>query len=158
VPEPERPHAGELPTLAVGATGKSVHLLQALLIQHGILQDSDGNRDGVLGPPTARKVSEFQARRGLSQTGQVDPATWRALLDAGFVHSLPELARGATGNEVFVLQCILILRRVIQDSDDNRDRSFGPGIEGKVQSFQTQNGLRASGRVDRATWVALAAF
>ena len=36
--------------------------------------------DGDFGPMTKAAVRQFQARAGLSQTGLIDGATWRALI------------------------------------------------------------------------------
>jgi peptidoglycan hydrolase-like protein with peptidoglycan-binding domain len=36
--------------------------------------------DGAFGPGTRDAVSRFQSAAGLSATGQVDPATWPALM------------------------------------------------------------------------------
>jgi hypothetical protein len=69
------PPASACPTLHVGSTGVDVSHLQALL---------DSNQanlviDGKFGPVTEAAVKAFQASKGLSATGIVDPATWTAL-------------------------------------------------------------------------------
>jgi len=69
------PRASVCPMLRIGSTGVDVSHLQALL---------DSNQanlviDGYFGPVTEAAVKAFQASKGLSATGIVDLATWRAL-------------------------------------------------------------------------------
>jgi peptidoglycan hydrolase-like protein with peptidoglycan-binding domain len=67
-----------MPAIARGATGNPVILLQTLLIQRGLFRDVDANRDGNFEEGTERGVNQFQASRGLPQTGRVDGQTWNA--------------------------------------------------------------------------------
>ncbi len=68
-----------MPEIGRGAHGNAVFLLQAMLVQHGLFRDVDTNRDGKFEGGTERKVTEFQARHGLAQTGRVDHTTWNVL-------------------------------------------------------------------------------
>lgn len=70
---------GFIRALNPGDTGNSVVLLQTLLIEHGIFQDADRNRDGEFGDGTRAGVQRFQIDRGLPATGSVDRVTWTAL-------------------------------------------------------------------------------
>lgn len=73
---------GFMPPLQRGSTGNSVRVLQTLLIEHGIFQDADRNRDGKFEAGTHGGVVRFQQSRGLPATGIVDRATWRRLANA----------------------------------------------------------------------------
>ena len=68
--------------LSIGARGTSVYLLQAVISD---LSDSyrsipAPNVTGRYGSPTAYAVGLLQRRYGLPETGNVDAATWRAIL------------------------------------------------------------------------------
>ena len=75
-PDPELP---DLPVLEYGCAGWSVCSAQGLLIAHGFDCGPDG-ADGDFGKNTRTAVKRFQRSMGLSETGKVGPATWRALL------------------------------------------------------------------------------
>lgn len=68
-----------MPTLAAGAEGNAVVVLQGLLIQQGFFLDRDANRDGHFEGGTDERVRRLQADRQLPVTGVVDAATWAAL-------------------------------------------------------------------------------
>lgn len=61
--------------------------------------------------------------------------------------SLPTLRRGASGNDVVILQQSLGLSPV--------DGKFGPNTEAAVRAFQARKGLDADGVVGPRTWGAL---
>jgi GH25 family lysozyme M1 (1,4-beta-N-acetylmuramidase) len=67
---------GFLKPLHFGDRGNTVILLQTLLIEHGVFQDRDRNRDGRYEDGTVAGVKRFQLARGLPDTGEVDDATW----------------------------------------------------------------------------------
>ncbi|GAB3702013.1 peptidoglycan-binding protein [Mariniluteicoccus flavus] len=67
----DRPVAGPA-LLGRGATGDRVRDLQARLAQLGWFE---GQATGNYGSETARSVTEFQSKRGLPTTGEVDQAT-----------------------------------------------------------------------------------
>jgi len=60
-----------------GATGAAVFAMQRLLREK---QAAAVPTDGVYGAATTAAVKAFQAHMGLSQTGSVNVATWRALV------------------------------------------------------------------------------
>ncbi len=71
-------------TLRIGASGDTVSALQEYL--NAIALDN-GNEsfipvDGVYGAQTAAAVRAFQAQSGLAQTGEVNGATWEAIVSA----------------------------------------------------------------------------
>ena len=63
--------------LGPGAQGDAVAALQRLLIEK---RAAAIPTDGVYGAATTAAVKAFQAHMGLSQTGSVNAATWRALV------------------------------------------------------------------------------
>lgn len=64
------------PVLRLGNVGPTVRLLQKKLKDEGLY---NGRVDGDFGGRTLRAVKQFQRREGLTVTGVVDQATWRAL-------------------------------------------------------------------------------
>jgi GH25 family lysozyme M1 (1,4-beta-N-acetylmuramidase) len=76
--DPSKP-LGFVRILEHGDEGNAVVLLQTLLIEHGIFQDADRNRDGEFGDGTRAGVQRFQLGHGLPATGGVDGTTWSAL-------------------------------------------------------------------------------
>ncbi len=74
-----------MPTLAAGAEGNAVVVLQGLLIQHGLFLDRDANRDGKFEGATDERVRRLQADHGLPVTGLVDAATWAVLAEPDLV-------------------------------------------------------------------------
>ena len=65
----------QCPTLRMGNRGSAVAFVQRLLRQRGY----NVPVDGIFGNMTRNAVTNFQRRNNLSQTGQVDDGTWRAL-------------------------------------------------------------------------------
>ena len=69
-----------LPTLARGAEGNNVVLLQSLLIAHGASVGRSG-ADGKFGANTENAVIQFQEWAGLAITGICGADTWSALME-----------------------------------------------------------------------------
>jgi murein L,D-transpeptidase YcbB/YkuD len=69
-------NAADYPTLIKDNKGRAVKNAQSLLEKHGIKCSQDGN----FGPKTQEAVKQFQTKVGLPATGDVDTATWTALL------------------------------------------------------------------------------
>ena len=67
-----------MPTIAAGAEGNAVVVLQGLLIERMFL-DRPANRDGKFEGATDERVRRLQAERSLAVNGVVDTATWAAL-------------------------------------------------------------------------------
>ena len=157
-PPPGGQPLGFMPELALGARGNDVFILQTLLIQHGLFQDLDRNRDSKFEGGTERRVGDFQARHGRPPSGRVDRDTWTLLGSSevpGGLQFMPEIAEGARGNAVFLLQGLLVRHGLFQDLDRNRDGKFERGTAAKVLEFQARHGLPATARVDRTTWSVL---
>ena len=65
-----------LPALVKDYRGPAVKRAQRLLEKHGVQCAQDGD----FGPKTQSAVKQFQQKKGLPVTGDVDKATWAALL------------------------------------------------------------------------------
>lgn len=140
--------------VGLGSTGEGVKLVQQALVSAGYTVD--GGADGVFGPATERAVKSFQGSNGIARTGKVDERTAQALMtilgkaapgtsNAGYVG----LQAGAAGAGVQTLQ-----KRLLELGIEVRggaDGIFGPATAQAVKSFQTSQGLEATGKVDQAT-------
>lgn len=124
----------------------------------------------IYGENTKEMVIAFQNKYGLQATGNVDPATWQALLEAyeQTLQTIPTeyleyedkfypglfLSKGMSGEEILTLQNFLYIIceatheipgvRVTGTFDDLTERS--------VKSIQERYGLTANGVVGPATW------
>jgi peptidoglycan hydrolase-like protein with peptidoglycan-binding domain len=125
--------------------------------------------DGSFGPLTQAAVTSWQRAHEVSATGVVDGATWHALLKAGAPKAPapvptpkprvahPELTRyksqtlhvGSHGAAVAAVQVRL-------DMNPHRG-NFGAKTRARVQRFQRNHHVRATGNVGPATWKALGA-
>lgn len=145
--------------LQVGARGEDVARLQRALLAAGIAVP--GGADGVFGLATQAAVRTFQSQRGLPATGVADTATLAALGLTGDQTPTPTptptppdvLRIGATGEAVREVQQALIRAGI--HVQGGADGAFGPATQAAVRTFQSRNGLPATGEVDAATRAAL---
>lgn len=159
--------------LAIGASGDAVASLQKALIGSGFAPK--GGADGSFGPATQSALKAFQEAAGLPSTGVADEVTV-ARLSAGAnvvipaeetespveAPSLaPEISElvgtkfGTVGAAAKAVQQLLIDAGVTVRG--GADGSFGPVSESALKTFQTAQGLEASGVADEATLIALTA-
>lgn len=143
--------------LRYGSIGADVKSLQQALIGAGFTLR--GGADGVYGLVTQAVVKQFQAKHGLSQSGRVDAATANALASGkpgtpASTSPLVGLRAGALGNIVKQLQQAMLDAGV--DVRGGADGIFGPATAQALRTFQTSQGLHATGEVDKATAAALA--
>lgn len=161
--QPAQPHDPAVTSpfvgLQYGSLGADVKALQQALLDSGI--SVRGGADGVFGTATTTAVKAFQSKHGLAQSGKVDAATASALgsrnSGGGTVSPtspLVGLKAGALGNTVKQLQQAMIAAGVTVRG--GADGIFGPATAQALQSFQTSQGLPATGTVDQATANALA--
>lgn len=145
--------------LRFGSIGSDVTALQEVLIAAGITLR--GGADGVFGAATQTALAQYQQAKGLPQSGVVDEATANALASANGGSTAPAtkalvgLKSGSLGNTVKQLQQALIAAGV--QVRGGADGIFGPATSSALKSFQTSQGLPATGVVDEATAAALAA-
>ena len=146
--------------LALGAQGAAVTALQQALTASGVFLP--GGADGVFGAATQTGVKSFQRWNGLGVTGVADVATLAKLtaVAAGAPAAAPAataasanpsvgLKIGAQGALVKSLQTALINSGI--SILGGADGSFGAATKAALVSYQSANGLTASGSVDDAT-------
>jgi len=130
-----------------GLGAQTAHALQQRLGALGLGPDSTGAVDD----DTAREVAAFQVERGLVATGECDPATWAALVEAGY----------RLGDR------LLYLTRPMQRGDDVADLQrrlggmgfdaghidgiFGPDTDRALRDFQHNSGITRDGVCGPAT-------
>ncbi len=143
--------------LQYGATGASVKQLQQALIAAGVTVR--GGADSRFGNATVAALKQYQAAKGLPQSGKVDDATAGALASGGTVAANPApsgfvgLKPGSLGNAVKDLQSALIRAGITVRG--GADGVFGPATVNAIKAFQKSQGLAESGVVDDATIAAL---
>ena len=144
-----------------------------------LYHDSEGiipivNPDGIYGPETAAAVMAFQERAGLLPTGEVDLATWNAIYAAytealkrrAKPHSISpfpnekgyDISEGEYSDIVAIVQFMLrLIANTYDDIDGNApDGVYGEATAKDIRTFQKMHRLPVTGRVDKATWDALA--
>ncbi len=127
-------------SLKEGDSGSTVKTLQRLLNARA---GTKITVDGLYGTTTVAGVKKFQKAKGISQTGTMNNATWKALL--------PALKKGATGTQVKILQYEL------------RYSGFLTTINGKfdtttvnaMKSYQKVKKISTTGGTGPRTWAAL---
>lgn len=151
-----------------GDRSDTVRLVQQAMQRDGI--GLAGGADGIYGNATSAAVAEFQKRRGLPITGQVDQATMNAIsavippVAAApapvaapaaqteiTIQNLPR--RGQRSENVRILQNTLIANGITVQG--GADGVFGGATAMAVTTFQNQRGLTASGVLDAPTAAAL---
>lgn len=136
VPKPPPPL--KWPTVAEGASGNRVKVIQYLMNSHG----GGVTVDGIYGPATKEAVFGFQLVQGLAGIdGITGPETWAALTGS-------KTARlGDKGDHVKAVQ--LQVKVTV-------DGAFGPNTLAAVEKFQSSAKLAIDGIVGPNTWEALA--
>ena len=146
--------------LALGAQGDAVKALQQALTAAGVYVP--GGPDGTFGASTQTAVKNFQRWNGLEVTGVANAATMAKLsattvaapaAAAPAATAAPNpsvgLKMGAQGVLVKSLQQALIKSGI--SILGGADGSFGAATKAALTSYQSANGLTASGSVDEAT-------
>ena len=113
---------------------EAVRQAQQRLIDLGLL---DGRADGAYGPKTAAALSEFQADKGLWDTGHLDQTTLDLLTEISASTASPK-----------DIQQRLIDLRYLQGSADG---IIGPLSIGAMKMFQRLNDLPVTGKADEAS-------
>lgn len=147
------PSQADQPTLNQGTHGEAVTGLQEALNRHGGQLAVDGD----FGPLTHEAVVAFQSANGIEADGIVGPVTWGRLDDPAATPiptrpgEEPEIAQGATGPAVVLMQ------RLLNETGAGLtvDGIFGPVTREQLGRFQQAHGLTADGICGPATWGAL---
>jgi peptidoglycan hydrolase-like protein with peptidoglycan-binding domain len=136
---------------AAEAANPQVAGLQVALKAHGLYT---GPVDGVSGPGTVAAVKLLQARKGLAVDGRAGTRTRAALGPLGRpLLGRRDLARGAVGFDVSVLQYLLLKRGFCSDQPTG---AFDVRTAEAVKAFQRAHGLVADGIAGARTLAALA--
>jgi peptidoglycan hydrolase-like protein with peptidoglycan-binding domain len=149
--------------MAPGDSGDEVRKLQSRLKQ---IQWYEPKISGEYDDATVAAVKGFQAKRELPETGQVDQATWDALVamtreptdDEMHNRLVPGptiLGPGDTGNKVRELQARL---KQIGWFDGDVTNEYGDATKTAVAGFQVKREIPETGEVDQRTWDKLAAM
>lgn len=128
------------------SSASSVRALQHLLSAYGIYTTADGS----YGPATTASVRTYQARHGLTQTGQADTATMTSLTGGTSVRVVAGWPNRAT---VRAVQLLLVAHGYATSSPV--DGTFDARDVAEVKRFQSAHQLAADGVVGPATWRAL---
>jgi N-acetylmuramoyl-L-alanine amidase len=143
----------DLPLVPGRASGDAVRDLQARLAAAGF--PPGGDERGRFGPGTEAAVRHFQEARGLRVDGVCGPATWSALVEAGWQLGDRLLYRRVPmlrGDDVATLQ----RRLSALGFDAGRvDGIFGPRTERALVEFQRNSALTTDGVAGPATLAAL---
>lgn len=123
--------------LQQGANGAEVYAIQSLLDHY----DLTTLVDGVFGADTKKQIKIFQKRKGLEETGMVDPETWETIV--------VQVAKGSNGKTVNAVQYLLKTKFGYELEIDG---IFGPLTEDAIKDFQSKQGLTENGTVDILTW------
>lgn len=127
----------------IGDSGEAVRDIQGRLTALGLVHDPDSF--GEYGHGTAAAVSMFQSHQGMETNGDVDDATWQALVEAGYqlgdrvlYHRRPMVR----GGDVVELQQLL---NDLGFDSGKADGVFGPLTAKAVLEFQENRGLGEDG-------------
>lgn len=145
--------AGSIPMavpMTIGERGEPIKVLQtALNVALNLKKRQRLATDGSYGKGTASAVSKFEASVGLPVDGIADEQVIAAL---GIDPATFRLFRGARQSSVVSIQKALANVLGVKIRPDG---VFGSGTEGQLRKFQKMVGLKTTGVVDRATWMAL---
>lgn len=125
---------------AKGDSGAKVKSLQRRLNELGYFT---GDSTGTYGSNTTRAVSRFQRDNGLTETGNVDFATYEALFapDAAPAADDGALYAGDTGDQVYAMQQLL---KELGYYEAEPDGVYDRATETAVMQFRTANGFVVS--------------
>lgn len=128
-----------------GAVGAAVEDIQERLASLGYKIDAGELGEKSFGPSTATAVGRFRIDQDIPLGGEVDGATWSALVDACYKMGdrtlylrLPNLH----GNDVLELQRCL---NILGFSCGKPDGCYGVYTEAAVKQFQESQGMLADG-------------
>ncbi len=144
----------------IGDHGQSVTSLQTILIKSGVVLK--GGADGVFGVGTRAAISRFQRANNLQVTGTLDkataiklglmPAPTTVVVGTSFtVKSLP--TKGMMSARVALVQKALLAAGVRVKG--GADGEFGAATADAITRFQKTNGLKATGKLNKATAIKL---
>ncbi len=121
-----------------------------LIVQRKI----DAPLTGVFDDDTAARVRGVQKKMGRKkQSGVVDAETAKTLGDKPTAGAVPEWFEAECGPDC-ACPAVAVIRRLV--GQPNLPVYYDNSLEDAVRRFQSEHGLKLTGRVDEATAVALA--
>lgn len=146
-----------------GSSGDKVRELQSRLKQIGWFVPAISPN---YGNTTANAVSNFQNKRGIKRTGEVDKATWNALTKMTRKPSSDEMynrikagkamwKQGSSGTKVREIQARL---KQVGWFSGNVTENYGSQTVSSVKGFQGKRNIPTTGEVDKRTWGRLVAM
>lgn len=138
-----------------GASGAAVEDIQERLGRLGYEVEAAELDGHAFGPTTATAVAKFRLDHQLPLGGEVDSATWAALVDAGYSmgdRTLYLRLPNFHGNDVLSLQRCL---NILGFSCGEPDGCFGVYTESAVKQFQESQGMLADGMAFQDTFDAI---
>ncbi len=146
-----------------GSSGEKVRELQSRLKQIGWFGAAISPN---YGDTTSNAVSNFQNKRGMKRTGEVDKATWKALVGMTRQPSSDEMynrvkagkalwKKGSSGSKVREVQARL---KQIGWFSGNVTDTYGSQTVSSVKGFQGKRNIPTTGEVDERTWGKLTAM
>lgn len=135
------PTINAMPTLRRGDSGPFVKRMQHLMCAVGAMdQANTANYDGVFGGGTEGALNRWKQSIGAQADGTCDPWTWGALMHT--IDGIPNLAKGATGDDVKRMQHLLTAAGYMNNANvSNYDGVWGNGTDGAKQRFDKDYGL-----------------
>jgi 3D (Asp-Asp-Asp) domain-containing protein/peptidoglycan hydrolase-like protein with peptidoglycan-binding domain len=127
--------------LKKGVEGESVHLVQELLHEKGLLDKAEVT--GTFSKETAKAVSTYQEKHGLVIDGIAGPQT---------IGAIKVLEAGDEGDYVEELQGQLL---DLGFYEGNKDGLFGPLTHAAVKGFQSAQGIQVDGIAGPETYANL---
>jgi len=142
--------------MATGATGEQVRDLQVRLRQIGWF---DGTITGSYVASTVDAVRGFQAKRGLTETGEVDQTTWDRLAAMTTTPTNDEkhnvlrpgpalMKSGQTNDKIKQAQARLAQ---LDWFSEKVTGYYGPATVAAVKGFQDKRGIPVTGEIDERT-------
>ena len=135
-----------------GASGAAVEDIQERLGRLGYEVEAAELDGHAFGPTTATAVAKFRLDHQLPLGGEVDSATWAALVDAGYSmgdRTLYLRLPNFHGSDVLALQHCL---NILGFSCGEPDGCFGVYTESAVKQFQESQGMLADGMAFQDTF------
>ena len=160
---PSEAHAARYASLYQGTESQLVADLQSALIELGFLS---GKADGKYGEKTAKAVAAFQAKNGLSDAGCADAATLGLLFEGECLDSkgrsrtvsvVPTIEGFpvSSGKKGELVQRIQSSLTVLNYYLGKVNGEYNADTVKAVKTFQTKNGLKATGIADAETQAVL---
>ncbi len=134
-------------TLKFGSKGSEVTKLQAQLKKLGYF---NGKTTGYFGSETKAALKKFQAKKGISTTGTLGPQTTKALYSSG-TSSRSSTSKVQSAAEKEVIKKAQRILNKMGLYNGKVDGLYGKMTSKAVERFQSLNGMKLTGVIDKET-------